>query len=234
MFPQKIKKHRNSAWKGALVVILLALVLSLQVNVASGESLESVRASTTTFKSVALQDGWILESGENTNAGGTMKSDLTTLRLGDDAQRRQYISILSFNTASLPDNATITKVTLKIQRESVVGGVNPIITFQGFMADVRKGTFGLPALQLADWKATASVTLGPFVVGPIQGGWYVMNLDGSQNFINKKTTGSGLTQVRVRFQINDNNNSIANVFSFFSGNAAFIKRPQLIVEYTVP
>ena len=232
MFQKRSKKHRNPAWMGALAAVLLTLVLSLHVNVASGEGLNDVRASKVTFKSKAINDGWILESGENTNAGGTMKSDLTTLRLGDDAQRRQYISILSFNTASLPDNATITKVTLRILRQSVVGGTNPIIAFEGFMVDIRKGTFGLPALQFVDWRATASEILGPFIVGPVQGGWYVMDLNGAQNFINKKTTGNGMTQIRLRFQINDNNNSIANVFSFYSGNAADAKRPQLIVEYT--
>jgi hypothetical protein len=215
------------------IAILVSLALFLPASVVSGASQEDVRASTSTFKSLGADDGWILESGESTNAGGTMLNSSTTLRLGDDVLRKQYISILSFNTASLPDNAIVTKVTFKIQRQSVVGGINPVTAFQGFMVDVRKGTFGLRSLQLSDWKATANMTLGPFTIGTT-GGWYVMNLTDAQDFVNKRTTGSGLTQIRLRFQVNDNNNSIANIFNFYSGNAASTKRPQLIVQYNVP
>ncbi len=74
-----------------------------------------------TFRSVAGNDGWILESGENTNAGGILNATATTFNLGDAAGNRQYRSILSFNTIDLPDNAVITKVTLRIRKQLVVG-----------------------------------------------------------------------------------------------------------------
>jgi hypothetical protein len=184
-------------------------------------------------RSVAAQDGWILETGENTNLGGTKSPTTTTLRLGDDAARKQYRAILSFTTSGLPDNAVITKITLKLKRQGVIGGLNPITTFQGFMVDIKKGIFGVAALESADWQTTASKTYGPFKPALI-GGWYNINLTSAQSYINKLATTSGLTQIRLRFKLDDNNNGLANYLSLFSGNAPAASRPQLIIEYYVP
>jgi len=45
---------------------------------------------------------------------------------------------------------------------------------------------------------------------------------------------SGLTQIRARFKLDDNNNAVANNLSLFNSNAPLASRPQLIVEYYVP
>src|SRR5215216_66305 len=63
--------------------------------------------SSASFKSNATNDGWILESAENTNAGGSFEKNGTTFNVGDDQKNRQYKSILSFDTSSLSDNAVI-------------------------------------------------------------------------------------------------------------------------------
>jgi hypothetical protein len=184
-------------------------------------------------RSVGAQDGWILESGENTNAGGSMDSTATTLRLGDDVTRKQYRTILSFSTSALPDNAVLTKVTLRVRRQGVTGGGNPVNTFQGFMLDLRKGTFGTSALQLTDWQAKANKTVGP-ITPTLTGGWYEFNLLTSRAYINKLPTAGGLTQIRLRFKLDDNNNVVANFLSLFSGNAGVAARPQLLIEFYVP
>ena len=185
------------------------------------------------FRSAGAQDGWILESSENANAGGTMNSAAATLRVGDDATRKQYRSILSFDTSGLPDNAIVTKVTLKVRQQSIAGGGNPIAALQGFMADIRRGIFGTSALQITDWQATASKTVGPFSPSLVNG-WYAIDLTSAKAYINKLTTGGGLTQIRLRFKLDDNNNSLANYLSLFSGEAGAASRPQLIVEYYAP
>jgi hypothetical protein len=186
-----------------------------------------------TSQSTGAQDGWTLESGENTNMGGTMNSTSTTLLIGDDSLRKQYRSILSFDTSSLPDNAVVTKVTLKIRRQSVVGGGHPITDFQGFMTDVRRGTFGVPALELADWQTRAHKTLGPLTV-TASGQWYILDLSGAKAYINKLASSSGLTQIRLRFKLDDDGNHFANYLSLYSGDAGATSRPQLIAEYYVP
>jgi hypothetical protein len=184
-------------------------------------------------KSTASQDGWILESGENTNLGGTFNATAQTINLGDDNLKRQYRALLSFNTSGLPDDAVITKVTLKVKKQGITGGGNPVTTFQGFMVDIKNGTFGASALQIGDFQAAASKSYGPFKPA-LSGGWYSIDLTAGKGYINKLSTASGLTQIRLRFKLDDNDNAIANYLSLFSGNAPAASRPQLIIEYYVP
>ena len=181
--------------------------------------------------SAASQDGWVLESSENSNVGGAINSAAVTFNLGDDAANKQYRGILSFNTgAALPDNAVITSVTLKVKKSVPI---DPVSMFQGFMADVKNGFFGAAALQASDFQAAANTTCGPFVLAPLNG-WYSINLTGAKAFVNKLSTNAGLTQIRLRFKLDDNNNTTANILGFYSGNAPAADRPQLVVTYYVP
>jgi hypothetical protein len=186
------------------------------------------------LNSSAVYDGWILESSETSTIGGTMNSIATTFRLGDDAARRQYRGLLSFDTgASLPDNAVITKVTLRVKMQSIAGIGNPVVIFRGFMVDIKRGSFGTPALQTADFQTAANKTYGPLVPA-LSIGWYSIDLTSGKAYINKLDTLSGLTQIRLRFQLDDNNNSIANYLNLYSGNAGAASRPQLVIQYYVP
>jgi CSLREA domain-containing protein len=190
--------------------------------------------TTTQFYSVSTYDGWVLESGEKTSRGGSLDSKATTFRLGDDAAKKQYRGILSFSTKGLPDNATITKVTLKVRKQGIVGGGNPVTTFKGFMADMRNGYFGTAGLATADFQTAASKTYGPFKTA-ISGVWYSIDLTSGSNYINKLSTSSGLTQIRLRFYLDDNNNTTANYLSLYSGNISTVaNRPQLVIEYYEP
>jgi len=196
----------------------------------TGEEYNVDKTFSTTLNSIGAHDGWILESSETSSTGGTKNNTETTFNLGDNAARNQYRSILSFNTSSLPDNAIITKVTLKVKKHSIVGGGNPVSLFQGFRVDIKTGLFGTGALELGDFKAAASRTLGPFSP-TLSGGRYSLNLTNGKANINKV----GHTQLRLRFSLDDNNNSIANILKLFSGNATVVSdRPQLIIEYTLP
>jgi hypothetical protein len=185
--------------------------------------------------STGAQDGWILESAENSGiGGGTPNSTAATLRLGDDAARKQYRSILSFSTGSvLPDTAIITKVTLKIYRQGVIGGGNPVTAFQGFMVDIKNGVFGTSALQVTDFQALASKSYGPFIPS-LAGNLYIINLTSGKAYINRLGTNGGLTQMRLRFKVDDNNNGIANYLSLHSGSANVLYRPWLEVQYYMP
>jgi hypothetical protein len=184
--------------------------------------------------SIAANDGWALEKGETLNKGGSVDAASTTFRLGDDNLKKQYRSILSFNTSGLPDNAIITSVTLKIRQESITGSAT-FNRFQGLLVDIRKGTFGTSALQVTDFQATASTPaagIGPFILSPV-GDWYTINLTAGKAYINKLATLLGLTQFRLRFKLDDNNNAVANYISFFSGNNS-TNKPTLIIQYYVP
>ena len=101
------------------------------------------------------------------------------------------------------------------------------------MADFKKGSFGTSSLQLADFQTTAQKAVES--INPIiSGGWYRLNLTNAKAYINKLTTNGGLTQIRLRFKLGDDNNGAANYLSLYSGNAGAASRPQLIVDYYVP
>jgi hypothetical protein len=182
---------------------------------------------------VGTQDGWVLESSENSNKGGTLNLKATTFNVGDDSARRQYRSILSFKTADLPAHAVITKVMLVVNVAKIVGGGNPVVMFKGFMVDVKKGTFGSPALALTDFQAVTTKTYGPFKPALVSF-QYSIDLTAASAFINTLPAASGLTQLRLGFKLDDNGNSIANFLSIYSGDAPASRRPQLIIQFYVP
>jgi hypothetical protein len=187
-----------------------------------------------TSRSAGAQDGWVLESSHTSIRGGKTGATSSTLRLGDDASKKQYRGVLSFATSGIPDGAVITGVTLKVRKQGVTGGGDPVAKFNGFMVDVKKGYFGTSsALQTGDFQAAASKGYGPFTPSLV-GGWYSIDLTGAKSNINKLSSHSGLTQIRLRFKLDDNNNKKADYLSLYSGNASTSSRPQLIVTYYLP
>ena len=186
-----------------------------------------------TFISRPVQDGWVLESSPVSNVGGSLNNTATVFRLGDDALNEQYRSILSFNTSALPDNAVITSVTLKIRRAGLVGS-NPFNTLGNIVVDIRKGAFsGNAALQLTDFQALPGQSAAMFIPNNPVGGWYSKSLGSAYfRFINL----AGLTQFRLRFTKNSNNNLTADFLKFFSGDFLTTPgyRPTLVIIYRLP
>lgn len=185
-----------------------------------------------TFRSAGTYDGWILESAENSNAGGTLDKNATTFFLGDGAQNKQYRAILHFNTSALPDNSVITKVTLKIRKQGLVG-TNPFTILGGLKVDMRKPYFGTSSgLVASDFQAAAGKsTVATFNATPVSN-WYSAMLNAvGRAYVNK----TGATQFRLRFMTDDNNDNGADYMKFFSGNYATVSaRPTLIIEYYTP
>ncbi len=192
---------------------------------------------TETFRSNGKNDGWVLESKEDSNRGGSRDSKSHTIVLGDDKQDRQFRSILDFPTDSLPDNAVIIKALLMIKGADVAG-TNPFETHQNIIVDIRSGPFGYigpfpyRGLQNLDFQAVSSRD----AVGVIQNnpyyGWYWTWLDSSAfQYINRY----GITQFRLRFQLDDNDDRGNDYIRFYSGDAKDLaNRPQLSIEYYVP
>ena len=144
--------------------------------------------------------------------------------------RKQYRAILSF-TANLPSNAKITSVTLKIKKAGLTGA-NPFKSLGVIRVDVKSGGFGTKsALQTADFNTKASLTNVASIKNTSVGGWYSVTLPStSYNVINK----SGVTQFRLYFAKDDNNNGAADYLRFYSGNATATSQPQLVIKYYIP
>ena len=183
------------------------------------------------FTSEAALDGWVLESTETSEVGGTLNTGATTFNVGDNAQDRQFRGILSFDTSGLPDNAVILKVMIKIKPQSLVGQ-NPFLTHGGLKVDIQTPFFGTgPGLAISDFEALAGQSaVGTFRATPLNN-WYVANLGSAgYPFISLK----GRTQLRLRFLLDDNDDMSADYMMFYSGNVTATLRPQLVITYSVP
>lgn len=192
-----------------------------------------VLATTTSFKSIGTYDGYILESGENSNVGGSVSAGGATLIIGDNAYKKQYRVILHFNTANLPDNAVITKLMLKVKKQGGTG-TNPFTVLGSLQVDIAAPYFGSGVSLLAsDFQAAANVSnAGSFNPSPLTGNWFSASLN-SSTFPYLNLTGT--TQFRLAFSLDDNNDAIANTLKFFSGNYSGASyRPELIVTYYLP
>lgn len=189
------------------------------------------------IRSTGVNDGWVLESSEDSNKGGSKNSTANTFRIGDDGQDRQYRAILHFPTLYLPDNAVITKIILMMKVQNVTG-TDPFSTHGNIFIDVRSGPFGsigpfgIKALQNSDFEYPASI----YNVGQIQnnsvGGWYWAMLDPMAFSAIDKTS---ITQIRLAFQLDDNDDMNNDYLSFYSGNTIEQgDRPHLLIEYYDP
>jgi carboxypeptidase T len=209
----------------------------------AGESPASNEATATPFASVATvvtftsggaQDGWVLESGETTSAGGSLSATASTtsaLRLGDNNQDRQYRTVVSFDTSSIPDGATIVSVTLRLLRGSLTG-TNPFTTHGTCWVDVQNGSgfSGSTTLQNGDFQAAATAVHAATLSNAASNGiWSTGNLNAAGLAAVNKT---GTTQLRVSFNLDDNDDTGNDYLGYYSGeNGTAGNRPQLVVTY---
>jgi len=154
-----------------------------------------------TFWSIGAQDGYV-DIIENTMEGNG-------IRLGDDGifccfgeADHDYRGILSFNTASLPDNAQITGASIYMMRSSEndnpfeFNDRNPVI-------DIKNGHFGNNAnLEVADGTDAAdAVDIGCFH-GLVEEDKYALRVDVEASaLMNVNLT--GITQFRLYFDFSD-------------------------------
>lgn len=187
---------------------------------------------TKTFTSVGTYDGWVLESSEASNVGGSVNATGTTIAVGDNGTDKQYRGLQSFDTSSLPDNAKITKVTLKMLCQSTVG-TNPFSTHGNMLLDLRKGSFNNNiALEAADFQAAASKSAAVTITNTACPGWFSATVS-SANYLYVNLAGP--TQFRLRFTKDDNDDMGADYLNFYSGNVSTTSyRPVLTISYYVP
>ena len=180
------------------------------------------------FTSTGGQDGWVRESSENSNLGG--KRNTRGIQPGDDKKNRQYKSILSFDTSSIPNGATILSATLRLRRSGLKGG-NPFPSFGLCQVDIRTGGFGgSTSLDPSDFEAAASASaVTSLDNAPFNGAFSQGVLGGAGLAAINKT---GVTQFRVYFQLDDNDNGSNDYIRYYDGGDGNPgNRPALIVVY---
>lgn len=217
-------------WSGDLNTNINPVTMTIQGNtIITANYTDSF---TLTFDSDASNDGWVLESTEDSNTGKRTKPKATTLNVGDDQGNKQYISILHFDTSSLPDMAVITSVTLRIKKQGLVG-TDPFTTHGDLLVDIKMPYFGTTE-QLAgdDFQAIPGQSgTAIFDNIPDSNLWYSAVLsEAGYPYINS----GGTTQFRLRYALDDNNDQDADYVKFYSGDANEDERPKLIVQYYIP
>jgi len=182
--------------------------------------------------STAAHDGWILESAKGSGKGGTMDNTETIIRLGDNAAGQQYRSILSFKARNIPTNATITGAVLKIRLKNIMGS-DPRLTFGDLLVDIVNPYFGAFNLELTDFVATPDRS-AVAKVGTTQFGtyYYATIAPGALQYISK----TGYTQLRLHFATPTDNDGVADIATYYSGDwiPAHDYIPVLEITYTVP
>jgi Tol biopolymer transport system component len=189
---------------------------------------------TTTLRSNGRNDGWVLESGEDTSVGGSLGTNAPYIYLGDSSQDRQYRAILHFPTYYLPDNAVVTLAILMVKGYGVVGS-DPFATHGDILVDIRYGPFSnsiffwFNGLEIADFQSPAHMDAAGVIQNNPINNWYWTMLDPSAfPYINLY----GVTQFKLRFAIDDDDNQRDDLLVVYSGDYNVLPdRPRLLVEY---
>ena len=185
-----------------------------------------------TYYSNGPYDGWVLESGENSNKGGSRNAGNTTILIGDNASKKQYRGVLHFNMGDSPidPSALFYKVKMYIKRQGIVGGTNPFSIFGKYLfVDLNNIAFGSSVnLENSDFQAAASKSQIAKFTSKNSNGWY-STVIGSANY--GYISRDGVNQFRLRFKNDDNNDFLANYLKIYSGNASVSIKPKLVIEY---
>ncbi|UOO41026.1 PHB depolymerase family esterase [Priestia megaterium] len=168
------------------------------------------------FSSLAAEDGFI----GNLSADG-MSSSIH--KIGDKGMYNTdtYRTILSFDTSSLPDDASITDVSLKIYRKSSTGNISSL------KGDIKSGVFGTSsALEQIDYQASPSISAAfQMSVPSFDNGYTTIQLPSSLlGYMNR----NGKTQFRL--SSSGSADFLSDVVEIYGGdNPAYA--PTLTVSY---
>ncbi len=121
-------------------------------------------------------------------------------------------------------------IRLRLMR-GTLSGTNPFDTHGPLLVDVQSGAFaGNRLLEKGDFQAAATVTaVASLSKAPANLTWSEGDLDpAGVAAINK----SGLTQLRVYFQLDDNDDAGNDYLGYYAGETSTIAyRPQLVLTY---
>ncbi|MBI5154858.1 hypothetical protein HZA57_06445, partial [Candidatus Poribacteria bacterium] len=189
-----------------------------------------VPPTTTAFQSIGSEDGWVRESKQFSEVGGSTSTVAQLAGVGDTVGNEQYMLVYSFDTSTLPAGAVIVGGRLTVRRVGIQG--NP--TNLGLLeVDVMSGFFGpTAALEPLDFQHPATAPDAGTVAAP------TMNLDYATAEFNGAGAAAvnpgGRTQVRVRFDIPDNGNLAYDYLLLgMAENRTLASRPVLEVDYFV-
>ena len=189
---------------------------------------------TISLTSNGKNDGWVLESSENSEEGDKTNDKAVNLVVGDNNQNAQYRSILHFPTKQLPNNIVVTDVMIMIKKYDSTGD-DLFSTHGKLLVDIQYGAFGnwgpfpIKGLQSMDFQSPACQNAAAEIHDNPMGDWYWAILDPAAIHCINLT---GNTQFRLRFELDDDNDMAYDYVRFYSGDSPNLSdRPYIIVVY---
>lgn len=184
---------------------------------------------TTTVVSTGTQDGYVATLSPTATTGGYAVS--IDIYVGDNADM-PLRGVVSFDTSSIPDNATILSAELKLFYTQASLG-NPWVSNGSLVADISNGCLGGNcSLTASDFEAVVSASNVVLFSAPTTnaaGTSLVGNVNSTAfSQINK----IGTTQFKLRFQNNSNGNKSSD-YLLLAGGEYYLSqyRPVLVVKY---
>ncbi|MEM7574701.1 MAG: hypothetical protein AAF433_17480 [Bacteroidota bacterium] len=161
----------------------------------------------TFFSEGGTRDGWVNVNGNEFGSNG--------IRMGDNGGSVDWRGILSFNTASLPDNAEVTGASIYLHRSGEGIGSNPYsLNDRAPHVDIKSGSFGGPEVEFSDGQASADGTDVGCFHGSVDEDYYATRIDIDPAFL-QHINSSGTTQFRIYF---DRADFWPNYVHYFDGS----------------
>ncbi len=185
--------------------------------------------------STPADDGQVVEAHETYGVGGSMNATAGSFQVGDTASRQQMMGVLSFDLTGIPANATIQSATLRLYRTSGIGTPASLGALTASLRIPQTPFFGpTQGLEFADFESFAHIpNVATFAPLPLNNQYIEVPLTaGGRAFLNK----GGVTQFKINFALDDNNNLLSDQITFASGNFGVGQpaRPRLLITYLAP
>ena len=172
------------------------------------------------FASEAANDGYLKANADGSSpALGTLESSLG-LAIGRGTDAKYNRALLSFDTSSIPDTASITGATLIVSFNSASGDPWAYPAGNTLVIDLKTGCFAACTLETGDWAAAASASAVANIVRFTAGTQSSSGFSAAGLAAISKTA---RTQARLRFS---QNQTAANYLWIASGASATLR-----VEY---
>jgi exo-beta-1,3-glucanase (GH17 family) len=172
------------------------------------------------------------ECSRSNGGGCSVEPSGAMFLVGKGLQDRQYSASLSFNTAGLPDGATITSVKLKV-RSAGVAGRDPLKDHQTLTVDICQPPVyqtGRAQAVKARRGANCNDDVGILDKTP-NSGWYTVDfLPAALQSINLR----GSTQFRLRISVAPDQDAARAYIKFYRGEEGDPNSPTLMVKYSLP
>ena len=188
-----------------------------------------------TLYSIALQDGWLLESSEESNQGGGYSAGDTGpkgIRFGDTYADRQFKGLVGFDTSVLSTGIDVLAARLELIRGVFTGNDEPYATFGNAYVDLSNGGFGGDTVTNAsDFEAAATLPQAGILTDDGTLATAQINAAGLTEIEN-----STAIQLRIGFALDDNDDNSPDQTGYYptSTNTPVSQHPRLVIDYTLP